>query len=93
MRRVLSAREYESLLRCLTMDQRQEAADVIDRAARELMARHGLERAVILCGSLLREIGELAAKRLGATITLYPGDELPELSHGLICDMLLSSLQ
>ena len=50
MRPILSAKEYERVLRGLTQDQRQLAADAIVSAAREQMTKHGLLRAVFLCG-------------------------------------------
>ena len=90
MRRVLSAEAYESVLRSLTADQRQQAADTIACAARECMERHGLRRAVFLCGEPLREIGSLAAEQLKAPAALLHRDGLPDLSHSLVCDLLFS---
>lgn len=91
MRPILSAAEYERVLRDLTPEERQQAADAIADAARELMARHDLSRAVFLCGELLQEIGELAARDLDTAIVLSSGEELPPSSDALICDLLFAS--
>ena len=90
MRPILSAKEYERVLRGLTRDQRQLAADAIVSAAREQMTKHGLLRAVFLCGEPLREIGELAAKELEANV-FSSWNDLPSFSDALICDLLFSS--
>ena len=90
MRPILSAKEYERVLRGLTQDQRQLAADAIVSAARELMTKHSLSRAVFLCGEPLREIGELAAKELEANV-FSSWNDLPFFSDALICDLLFSS--
>ena len=90
MRPILPAREYERVLRGLTQDQRQLAADAIVSAAREQMTKHGLLRAVFLCGEPLREIGELAAKELEANV-FSSWNDLPFFSDALVCDLLFSS--
>ena len=92
MRRILSAGEYAGVLRSLTAEQRQRAVGAIASAARELMARHGLARAVFLCGEPLREIGALAAKELGTAIVVSIADELPDLAETLVCDLLFLSV-
>ena len=90
MRPILSAKEYERVLWGLTQDQRQLAANAIVSAARELMTKHSLSRAVFLCGEPLREIGELAAKELEANV-FSSWNDLPFFSDALICDLLFSS--
>ena len=87
MRPILPAREYERVLRGVTQDQRQLAADAIVSAAREQMTKHSLSRAVFLCGEPLREIGELAAKELEANV-FSSWNDLPFFSDALICDLL-----
>ena len=91
MRPILTAKEYERVLRELSPDQRQQAVDAIVSAARELMTKHGLSRGVFLCGEPLREIGELAAKDLDAATVLPAGEVLPPVSDVLICDLLFPS--
>ena len=90
MRPILSAKGYESLLGALTADEAQQAAAAIVSAARELMAQHGLSRAVFLCDGPLLQIGELAAKELHASLAVTGQDELPDLTQSLVCDLLLS---
>ena len=90
MRRILTAAEYETVLRSLSEEQQRQAADVVVQAARELMIRHGLHRAVCLCGGLLQGIGALAAEQLGAHMVLLHRDERPDLGDCLICDLLFS---
>ena len=90
MRPILPAREYEQVLHSLTQDQRQMAANAIVSAARELMTKHSLSRAVFLCGEPLREIGELAAKELEANV-FSSWNDLPSFSDALVCDLLFSS--
>ena len=90
MRRILSATEYASHLQALSSEERQQAANAVVAAARELMGRHGLHRAVFLCDRPLQEIGALAAEQLGASVAFWQEDELPDLSHSLVCDLLLS---
>ena len=90
MRPILSAREYERVLQSLSPDQQQQAADAIVDAAKMLMERHGLSRAVFLCGKPLWEIGKLAADHLGAT-SYTAWEELPPVTDALICDLLFSS--
>ena len=90
MRPILSAKEYERVLWGLTQDQRQLAANAIVSAARELMTKHSLSRAVFLCGEPLREIGKLAAKELEANV-FSSWNDLPSFSDALVCDLLFSS--
>lgn len=87
MRRILGAAAYADALNALSPAEVRQAADAVSQAARELMSRHGLDRAVFLCGEPLGPIGALAAKDLGADCIL-PGGELPELSRALVCDMM-----
>lgn len=91
MRPILSAIAYARVLQGLSPDKQRQAADAIGCAAQELMARHGLHRAIFLCGDALREIGTLAAKQMEAA-EIY-GDEgvMPPLEHALICDLLFAS--
>ena len=90
MRRILSATEYEALLRSLSPEAMQQGLDVVAAAARELMAQRGLHRAVVLCGRPLQRMGGLVAAQLRATMAVWPEDELPDLSDRLIVDMLFS---
>ena len=92
MRPILSAKAYQRLLSGLSPDQQRQVADAIACAARELMARYGLQRAVFLCGDALGKIGTLAAKQMeAAEICFLPEDELPDLEHVLLCDLLFAS--
>ncbi len=91
MRKILSAREYRSLLQLMSPDEAHRAAEALAAAARELMDRHGLDRAVFLCDEPLREIGSRSAKILQASIAFLQTDELPDLADSLICDLLFSS--
>lgn len=91
MRPILSASAYETVLRGLSEDEVREVADAVAGEAKRLMGRHGLRRAVILCGEPLRRIGELAAKQLNGSIAFPSNKELPELSDAIICDLLFSA--
>ena len=91
MRPILSAAEYESLLQHLTVDEVRQAATATVSAAREIMAEHDLQRAVVLCGKSLQGIAELTAKALEAPLAIAGRDELPALDRSLICDLLLFS--
>ena len=91
MRRILTAAEYERVLLELSPDERKCAAETVARAARELMARHGLRRAVFLCHRALRGIGVMAAELLGASIADLQNHDLPDLTDALVCDLLFPS--
>ncbi len=95
MRPVLPAVEYERALQTLSPDEIRQAAAAVASAADALMAKHGLERAVFLSGRPLQRIAIYAAERLaqqgkGASVALLEGDELPDLSEALVCDMMFA---
>ena len=91
MRRILSAAEYETVLRDLSSDDVRRAASAVVDAARELMECHGLDRAVILCDRPLEQIGALSANMLGSSVASLREDDLPDLSCSLVCDLLFAS--
>ena len=90
MRRILSAAEYTALLLDLSPDQAKEAAHAVADAVKELMARFGLDRTIILCGGPMQEIGTVSADLLETDIAFLSQDQLPDLSDALIVDMLFS---
>ena len=91
MRRILSATEYGAVLAGLSDDELHRAAQAVAAAAKELTARHGLQRAVFLCGEPLRRIGQLSSEMLGGPIAMLSEDEFPDVSDALICDLLFST--
>ena len=56
MRRILAAKEYARLLERLSEEQTQKAAAAVAHSARELMARYGLNRLVVLFDESLRPV-------------------------------------
>lgn len=90
MRRILSAAEYEAVLRDLSPDDVRRAASAIVDAARELMSIHDLDRAVFLCDRPLEQIGTLSADMLGSSVASLREDDLPDLSRSLVCDLLFA---
>ena len=91
MRRILTAAVFERVLLELSPDERKRAAKAVARAARELMARHGLRRAVFLCHRALRGIGVMAAELLGASIADLQSHDPLDLTDALVCDLLFPS--
>ncbi len=91
MRRILTAAEYERVLLALSTDERKCAAKAVAHAARELMARHGLRRAVFLCHRALQGIGSMAAELLDASVADLQSHDLPDLTDALVCDLLFPS--
>ena len=91
MRRILTAAEYERVLLALSPDECKGAAEAVARAARELMARHGLCRAVFLCHRALQGIGVMAAELLCTSVADLQSRDLPDLTDALVCDLLFPS--
>lgn len=91
MRRILSAKEYLKLLQGLFADELSEASAAVVSAAKDLMTRHGLDKAIFLCGRPLEKLGVHAAKLLGMPIVIIEEDDLPELKETLICDLLFAA--
>ena len=93
MRRILSAREYESALLSLSYDELRQAAIAFAKAAGEMMGQHGLDRTLFLCAGPFGPLAKQAAERLGssgkrADVCEIVKDELPDLTGSLICDCL-----
>lgn len=93
MRRILSAREYESALLALSYDELRQAAIAFAKAAGEMMGQHGLDRTLFLCAGPFGPLAKQAAERLGssgkrADVCEIVKDELPDLTGSLICDCL-----
>ena len=96
MRRILSASEYEIALQKLSAENKDQAAEAVFDASEELMRRYDIERVVFLCDEPLYEIALRSAELLRrsekeAVVALLFRDDLPDLSYGVICDMLFTS--
>ena len=94
MRRILAAKEYARLLERLSEEQTQKAAAAVAHSARELMARYGLNRLVVLFDESLRPVALRSLELvLGigveAAAAALNTDDLPDLAGSLICDLLL----
>ena len=96
MRRILPASEYGIALQKLSVQEKKQTAETILHASEELMRRYSAERTVLLCDEPLHEIAFRSADMLrererGSVVALLSRDELPDLSHGVICDLLFPS--
>ncbi len=98
MRTVLSTREYERIITDLSPDEVRAVAAAVVKAAGELMAEHGLERAAFLFDRPMRSIALLSAQMLTeagkeTSAALVQRDGLPDLNGSLIVDLLFASSQ
>ena len=96
MKRVSYACEYLDEFKKLSLSDLAEMASAIADTAVRLMRDRNLYRIVILCDSMMREIGELTCRfcrnQYGFDSSVYSldRDDIPGLDNCLVCDCLFS---